>query len=436
MPRSLRVSPQYIPQVKAAVSRQGFVKQQLLAEKVGVSLSTVSNFLNGRPVDFLNFLELSQLLEQDWETISQVEAPPEPATFPETPPPDNDDPLMAESALEALELDCPTYIERPPIETNSRRTVAQPGSLLRIKAPRRMGKTWLIDRLLHQASQQDCWPIKLNLQQADQLLLRSCEEFLHWFCRILGRKLNLPNCLDDYWEADLGSSYNCTLYVEEHLLAQLDRPLVLALDNVDLLFPHQPIAQDFFPMLRTWHEEAKTRAIWRKLRLIVAHSTEVYIKLRATNSPFNVGTAIELPEFTAAQIQQLVQRQGLDWDAGQVNALQGWIGGHPHLVQRAIYAIKQEGKSLDEILANAATESGIYRNHLLSYYALLQESPQLAERLQQVVSAAEPIALPPAETFQLESLGLLATQGNRVVPRYRLYADYFRERLIPLTLLQ
>ena len=427
MPRSLTVAQQYISQVKAALPRQGFPSQKLLAEALGISLSTVSNYLNGRPVDFLNFFEISERLEQDWQTLSTPSTEIEPA-----PPLRNGAlQLSADAAIESLEFDCPTYVARPPIETNCDRTVAQPGSLLRIKAPRRMGKTWLIDRLLHRVSQQDCWAIKLNLQQADQLLLRSCEEFLHWFCRVLCRKLKLANRLEDYWEADLGSSYNCTLYMEEHILEQLDRPLVLALDNVDLLFPHQPIAQDFFPMLRTWHEEAKTRSIWRKLRLIVAHSTEVYIKLRATNSPFNVGTAIELPEFNAEQIRQLAQRQGLKWNDHQIEQLQGWIGGHPHLVQRAIYAIHQQGQSLEEILETAATESGIYRNHLLSYYALLQDCPALAARMQQVVTADEAISLPPAETFQLESLGLLVTTGNRVQPRYRLYADYFRERLSP-----
>ena len=429
MPRcSVSVDPQYIQQVKAAVRRKGFLKQRLLAEELDLSLSTVSNYLNGRPVDFLNFLEISQRLDQDWETI-RTPAPSDPA-----PPPQadsNGSPQMpTEEGAQTLEFDCPTYIERPPIEDNCEQTISQPGSLLRIKAPRRMGKTWLIDRLLHRVSQQNCWAIKLNLQQADPLLLRSCEEFLQWFCRVIGRQLKLADCLDESWESELGNRYNCTLYFEERILGQLDRPLVLALDNVDLLFPHSHIVQDFFPLLRSWYERAKTRSIWRRLRLIFAHSTEVYIKLQATNSsPFNVGKEIELPEFSAAQIQQLAQCQGLSWGASQIEPLQGWVGGHPHLVQRAIYAINQQGRSLEAILGDAATESGIYRHHLLSRYALLQQYPDLAASMQQAVSADEPISLPPAQTFQLESLGLLVTTGNRVTPRYRLYADYFRERL-------
>ena len=424
MPRcSLTVAPQYLQQVKAAVRHKGFPKQQLLAEALGISLSTVSNFLNGRPVDFLNFLEISQRLDQDWETIRTPHSQPQPER-------NGSLHSIAEEKTQALEFDCPTYVERLPIETNCNRTVAQPGSLLRIKAPRRMGKTWLIDRLLHRASQQEYRVIKLNLQQADPLLLRSCEEFLQWFCRVIARQLKLADCLDEYWEAELGNRYNCTLYFEECILAKLDRPLVLALDNVDLLFPHPQIVQDFFPLLRSWYERAKTRSIWRKLRLIFAHSTEVYIKLQATNSsPFNVGTEIELPEFNAAQIQQLAQLQGLSWADSQIEQLQEWIGGHPHLVQRAIYTITQQDKSLEEILEGVATESGIYRHHLLSHYALLQQYPDLAACMQQVVAADAPISLPPSETFQLKSLGLLATTGNRAVPRYRLYADYFRERL-------
>lgn len=61
MSRSLKVAPQYIQQVKLAVKRNGFARQRDLAEDLQMSLATVSNFLNGRPVDYLNFFEICQL---------------------------------------------------------------------------------------------------------------------------------------------------------------------------------------------------------------------------------------------------------------------------------------------------------------------------------------------------------------------------------------
>ena len=80
MSRSLRVAPQYITTVKQAVKRQGFPSQKSLAIEVGLATSTTKNFLNGRPVDYLNFVELCQRLDLDWSEIADremLEAPTE-----------------------------------------------------------------------------------------------------------------------------------------------------------------------------------------------------------------------------------------------------------------------------------------------------------------------------------------------------------------------
>ncbi len=43
------------------------------------------------------------------------------------------------------------------------------------------------------------------------------------------------------------------------------------------------------------------------------NSQEVYVSLKVNQSPFNVGLSIEIGEFNATQIQELIQRHGLDW---------------------------------------------------------------------------------------------------------------------------
>jgi len=72
MSRSLRVSPEHILTVKSALKRNGFPTQQSLADEVAVSLSTTKSFLNGNPVDYLNFVELSQRLGFDWQDIASL----------------------------------------------------------------------------------------------------------------------------------------------------------------------------------------------------------------------------------------------------------------------------------------------------------------------------------------------------------------------------
>jgi transcriptional regulator with XRE-family HTH domain len=428
MTRSLRVSPQYIEQVKLAVKRNGFARQSDLAEDLQLSRATVWNFLNGRPVDYLNFFEICQKLGLDLQKIADFDSQGSKNSSLAFE-------LESEEAIpdfsqDTTEAEVSNYVERPPIESRCYETISQPGSLLRIKAPKRMGKTSLIDRILHQAAKQNYRTVRLNFLQADKPVLKSLDEFLRWFCTFVSRRVGLPPQLADYWEEGLGSSQNCTIYFEEHLLAQLEHPLVLALDDVDRIFPASQIAEDFFGMLRVWHEEARTSRLWKKLRLAIAHSTEVYIQLNINRSPFNVGVPIELPEFTPKQVRDLAQGQGLDWDSSQVTQLMALVGGHPYLVQRAIYSLNHQDITFAQLLQTASTESGIYSDHLRGHLWNLQQHSELAMAMNKVINATSSVQLESVLAFKLQSLGLVKLDGNYVNIHCRLYSQYFRANLV------
>jgi transcriptional regulator with XRE-family HTH domain len=71
MPRSLRVSRHCITKARLAVQRNGFCSQRILAENVGLSLSTVSNFLTGKSVYYSTFIELCSCLSLEWKEIAE-----------------------------------------------------------------------------------------------------------------------------------------------------------------------------------------------------------------------------------------------------------------------------------------------------------------------------------------------------------------------------
>ncbi|HEY9613715.1 AAA-like domain-containing protein [Allocoleopsis sp.] len=321
------------------------------------------------------------------------------------------------------------YVDRPPIESRSCQTITQAGALIRIKAPRQMGKTSLLDRIVDRAVNEGYRTVRLNLLQAEGAVFSSLDKFLRWFCACVSHKLNLPSQLGDYWDEDRGSIVNCTTYFEAHLLEQIDSPLVLALDEVDRVFQSAEIAQGFFPMLRSWHEEAKTIDIWEQLRLVVVHSTEDYGPLDINQSPFNVGLPVELTEFTPEQVKDLAQRHQLDWQETQVQHLMAMVGGHPYLVRLALYNLAYQDLTLEQLLQDAPTDAGIYEEHLRRHWRTLKENSQLAAALQQVVTAAESVRLETMQAYKLYSMGLIKRIGDRVTPRCQLYQQYFRERL-------
>ncbi len=327
-------------------------------------------------------------------------------------------------------IDSPFYIKRPPIEERAYAQVSKPGSLLRIKAPRQMGKTSLLHRVLAHAKQTGLRTVLLSLQQADSSIFTSLDKFLRWLCANVSRQLTLEPKLNDYWDEDIGSKVSCTLYFQEYLLAEIDSPVVLALDEVNRIFEYPEISNDFLPLLRSWYEDAAELKEWQKLRLAIVHATEAYIPLALNQSPFNVGLPIKLPEFSLEQVQELANRHRIDWLADeQLATLLATIGGHPYLVRIALYHLARKEISLSQLLQTAATVAGIYSDHLRHHLANLQEYPELATAYKQVVRAVEPLPLEAIAAYKLESMGLVKLQENQAAPSCQLYRLYFREQL-------
>ncbi|MGI2908250.1 AAA-like domain-containing protein [Tolypothrix sp. VBCCA 56010] len=327
------------------------------------------------------------------------------------------------------------YIERPPIEEKCYKAILQPGALIRIKAPQKMGKTLLLEKLLDYARQQGYQTAKLDLKLADSSALADLKTFLQWLCGNVSESLELEAKLDDYWQDSMGLNTSCTRYFQKYLLSNIDSPVVVAIDNFERLFKCENIFSEFCLLLRSWYETAKQGdrmgKVWKKIRLVVVNSTETYPTLDTNRSPFNVGLAIELPEFNQKQVEEMVNQYELDGQLGEqgLNQLMGLLGGHPYLVQETLENLKSQKTSLEELLALAPTEEGVFSHHLREQLECLQDDFQLEEAYKKVVTANEPVQLNPKITFKLHSLGLTKIIRNDCVPSCDLYRQYFLARL-------
>jgi AAA-like domain len=210
MSRSLTVRPEYIGMVKTKV-KQLFPRQKDLAEELWLSLATVSNFLNGKPVDHLNFLDICEKLGLSWQGIAKWDDMNHTVDcFVEILPNYIDDGSDRPSI----------YVERSPIEANFLAEILRPGGLIRIKAPSLMGKTALASKIIEQVSQKGYRYVDLNFHLATEEHLSDLGSFLKWFCAGASQSLGLPNTLKDYWDEELYTSkIICTEYFEKYLLA-------------------------------------------------------------------------------------------------------------------------------------------------------------------------------------------------------------------------
>ncbi|MEG4057665.1 MULTISPECIES: AAA-like domain-containing protein [unclassified Microcoleus] len=329
----------------------------------------------------------------------------------------------------SVSLDSPLYIARPPIESDCYQTIAQPGALIRIKSPRKMGKTSLLQRILHHSREQGHQTAYLNFQSADGNFLSNLDQLLQWFCGEITNELNLEYRVADYWKQGMGSKQKCGNYFQRYLLATINTPLTLGLDEVDRVFQYPQVAQEFFGLLRAWYEKGKNEPAWKKLRLVISHSKEVYIPLNINQSPFNVGLPIDLPELNYQEIVELVQKHQLNWHARKIEQLIGMVDGHPYLLRKALYEIARGYLTLEEFLRTAPTEEGIYGDHLRHHLINLTADPNLEAAMKQVIASSVPVRLEANLAFKLRSRGLVKLRGNDVIPLCNLCRLYFKDRL-------
>jgi transcriptional regulator with XRE-family HTH domain len=436
MTRSLRIRDDSIEKIKLSLRRNGIPNQKMLATEVGLAVSTVSNFLNGKPVDYASFTAICDCLNVDWQDNADwgerdEPLPPNRFDHPEFSTVNN----LFEMTSGAVPLYSPFYVERPPIEERCLAAILQPHSLIRIKSPQQMGKTSLMERILHSSagtSGDRFTPashrtVKINLQSADEAVFADLDTFLIWFCNKISWKLQLNLIANDFWSEIFGSKDNCTAFFEEQILPAAEIPLILGLDDVDRVFKYPHIAADFFGLLRSWYEESGAGE-WSKLRMVIAHATEVYIPLHSDESPFNVGLPIELSEFTVEQVQILVDQHKLGWSQEQVLILMSMVGGHPYLISLALYHINHQAINLTDFLTCAPTEAAPYGNHLRSLWNKVKSQPALLDALQTLMQTTTAQEIAPELSFQLCSMGLAMRRGNLLEPRCQLYQRYFSGR--------
>lgn len=322
------------------------------------------------------------------------------------------------------------YINRPPVEKLGCAEIHQPGCILRIKAAKRMGKSSLLNQLIAHAKTFSYRTVYIDFQEAEDAIFVGFDKFLRWFTSNVSRQLHLKAKLDDYWDEDIGSKVSCKIYFEEYLLEQIDTPVVLVFNEIDRLFEYPSIFKDFLPMLRFWHELAQQLEIWQKLRLVVTHSTESYIPLKFNQSPFNVGLTITLPYFNLGQVVELAQRYQLSWQgANDAHELMQMVGGHPYLINIALYHLSRKDVVLPELLLTAPTQSGVYNQHLRNLLAMVRWDNQLASALQQVMTVNGNVQLEAIVAHKLESLGVIKLEGNLAMPSCELYRLYFLKQL-------
>ncbi len=345
------------------------------------------------------------------------------AAAPSLPPP------LSAAQLEmpggTMDTESKFYMERPQ-DIHARQVMEHQGVTVTIKGPRQVGKSSLLVRMVTSAQKIGKHVVLIDFQQIGMNVLRAPDLFYREFCGILSDTFDLPNRVDEYWKLPLADVRRSTRYMERYILKELQSSLVLAMDEVDMIFDTS-YRSDFFGLLRSWHNARALSSVWKKLDMILVTSTEPYQFIEdLSQSPFNVGETIEPADFTLQQVRDLTALHGLVIDLA--DRLHVELGGHPYLTRKALYLLTNRQMSVDDFFATLYEDRGPFGEHLRSHLFRLHDKPDLIQGLLQVIRTGrcddDRIA------FRLQGGGLVLKGGGKTVfPRCRMYAEYFLANL-------
>lgn len=173
--------------------------------------------------------------------------------------------------------------------------IEQPRALIRVKTSRQMDKASLIMQIMKEIPEV-YQAVSVDFNASKDVFTKS-DQLLKWLCAEITSKMQLKNTLAESGQGVIFSNSKCTEYFAD-LLSKIQTPLVLVLYNVESILEKPKLANNFFGLLRAWHNKAANNNTWQKVRLVIVHSKNISL---IDNTSFNVGVVIDFPEPEAGQ---------------------------------------------------------------------------------------------------------------------------------------
>lgn len=322
----------------------------------------------------------------------------------------------------------PFYIERETDREATQVLCEMEGVTITIKGPRQMGKSSLLNRLMVDGCGKGMKTAFIDFQMIENFAMQDADIFYRQFCSLLSWEFEIEDRVEEFWKSPLGHVQKTANYIQRHVFKEIqDSPILLGMDEVERMFA-SPFRSDFFSMLRSWHNNRARGGDWLRLNMALVTSTEPYQLIADLNqSPFNVGTVVELADFSPVQVAELNQRHGRPLSQHQVGKLNALLGGHPYLTRKALYLVASGRTAFADVMKTACEDDGPFGDHLRNHLFRMSDHPKLKSGLMQVVKYQR---CPDEHIFfRLRGAGLVRRVGNEVLPRNSLYAEYFGKRL-------
>lgn len=353
---------------------------------------------------------------------------------------DSEDEAFAQAAIaigsssQPSEADDPLYIPPPAYSKALELLSLKFGETLIIRGASRAGKTSLLNHLALPLADAGQHFVLVNLHKLSSAAFASSDLMMQQFASLLLDAAGAKPFTEKDWRSQRTSQQKVTGLVETRILGQ-SRRVNIAIDQADrLLESSADVRDNFYRMLRTWHNERATPTPiglkWRNCSLVFGISADPNRFITDPNSsPFNLGTPLLLSPWTAEEAQEFLGRAGIAPAAqAQIGQL---CGGLPDLVRLSAGWLTDDPKrTAAELDRECLSPQGPFLAHLESHWGFIRRRPDLERYLRELKETDRTSYLTAAQELERAWLIRLGILGDQAPDRFscEVFRRFFRAR--------
>jgi YVTN family beta-propeller protein len=219
------------------------------------------------------------------------------------------------------------------------------GEFAFVLTSRQMGKSSLVFRTIEQLVEHDVRPAFLDLTEMGSMV--DAEQWYRGVVLAIGEQLELPVAeIRQWWTsvADLPMGQRFTTFFQDVVMARIPQRVVIFIDEIDTTL-RLDFTDDFFTGIRfLYHARATNPAMVRLSFVLSGVATPLDLVKDRDRTPFNIGTAVELTDFTEAEALPIFEAMHVPKAAAPavMRAILLQTGGHPYLTLRTARSLAEE----------------------------------------------------------------------------------------------
>jgi hypothetical protein len=320
------------------------------------------------------------------------------------------------------------------------------GEFCYILTSRQMGKSSLMTQMVKRLREHQVSPTVLDL--SSQGINLDHRQWYYGLLEQLGRRLRLEDEIEDFCR-DHRALSPLQLWqqaLRDVVLEAKSGQVVIFIDEIDVVRSLPFSTDEFFAAIRACYNARTEDPMFARLNfclLGVATPTDLIANPKLT--PFNIGTRIELGDFSREEARSLEPGLGQSAESNRLlmDRIVYWTGGHPYLTQRLCQAVAADDSNLtagrvDECAQRLFLSSKAQRQD--SNLSFVQQRMLPGEEEQRIgrltlyakVLSGKPVADSDTAAFvsELKLAGIVQPIAGQLKVRNRIYAQVFNRAWI------